>query len=76
MMNRHKYDAFIDNNAPIVILKKQTQAIYDEYKHQQERMEDRKWVYEQVMKAINIRIKDEASPSINEIVEQINRLIK
>ena len=47
-----------------------------EYDYQKEREEDRQWVFNKVMDSINFKIVDNASPAIEKIADEINRLIK
>lgn len=52
------------------------EGIYKEYAKQRQRIEDRQWVLNEVMKRLNVKIVDEASPVIDDLAEQISRLIK
>ena len=56
--------------------REQVEGIYKEYAKQRQRIEDRQWVLNEVMKRLNVKIVDEASPVIDDLAEQISRLIK
>ena len=56
--------------------REQVEGIYKEYAKQRQRIEDREWVLNEVMKRLNVKIVDEATPAIDDIAEQISRLIK
>lgn len=75
-MSRNKYEVFQDKNSLSVQLANAVKDFMREYEHQKEREEDRQWVFNKVMDSINIKIVDNASPAIEKIADEINRLIK
>ena len=75
-MSRNKYEVFQDKNSLSVQLANAVKDFMREYEHQKEREEDRQWVFNKVMDSINFKIVDKASPAIEKIADEINRLIK
>ena len=75
-MSRNKYEVFQDKNSLRVQWANAVKDFMREYEHQKEREEDRQWVFNKVMDSINFKIVDNASPAIEKIAGEINRLIK
>ena len=75
-MRRNKYEVFQDKNSLRVQWANAVKDFMREYEHQKEREEDRQWVFNKVMDSINFKIVDNASPAIEKIADEINRLIK
>lgn len=73
---RDKYAAFADDKSISRMVHQQVQSIYNEYKHQKERQEDREWVLREVLKRLSVRVIDNATPIIKQINDEIARLMK
>lgn len=72
----NKYSTQTDKNSLSVQMNRISQEIYNEWKHQKERQEDREYCIQEVLKRLNIQIVNNASPAIESIVEQINKMLK
>ena len=69
----------LDENDPTYklgqIIKKQTEAFYKEYKHQKELTDLENRLYERLIKKLTVEVKNEASPVISDLREEIEKML-